>query len=94
MAAVKELRAELVITGEPLKWDRHADDTDTAIAIFGPSAYAQVKGPVSNGTAQEEGHPTLAILIADASASQLQAALAAAASGTGPCKIMALTGQG
>eukprot|EP00959_Pyramimonas_sp_CCMP1952_P259901 5433826-Pyramimonas_sp.AAC.1 len=43
MAAVGELRAELVIARTPLVGDRHADDTGTTIALFSPSAYEHIK---------------------------------------------------
>eukprot|EP00959_Pyramimonas_sp_CCMP1952_P260437 5445659-Pyramimonas_sp.AAC.2 len=86
MAALRELRAELVIARTPLVGDRHADDAGTTIALFSPSAYEQIKELACSRGVQDEGQGAPTIVVADASASQLQATLAAAASGMSSCK--------
>eukprot|EP00959_Pyramimonas_sp_CCMP1952_P001009 20127-Pyramimonas_sp.AAC.1 len=91
MAAAKEVKAELAITRGPLLGDRHADSMGTTIAMAGHSAYEQIKELARNRTIPEEGQGTApTILIADANAPQIQAAPAAAGSGDGPCRILAL----
>eukprot|EP00959_Pyramimonas_sp_CCMP1952_P201154 4206805-Pyramimonas_sp.AAC.1 len=61
----------------------------------GPSAYEQIKELVRDrATPEEERGVAPTILIAGASATQIQAALSAASSGDGQRRILALTGQG
>eukprot|EP00959_Pyramimonas_sp_CCMP1952_P003538 74551-Pyramimonas_sp.AAC.1 len=95
MAAAKEVGAELVIAQRSLLGDRRAGSTGITLSMAGPSAYEQIKELVCNrATPEEERGTTPTILIADASASQIQAVLSAAGTGDGQCRIPSLTGQG
>eukprot|EP00959_Pyramimonas_sp_CCMP1952_P181243 3789864-Pyramimonas_sp.AAC.1 len=84
MGAVRELGAELVIARRSLVGNREADSTMTTMAMSGPSAYEQ-----SGSWCAHEQQTIPAVLMADAQATHIQAALTAANSAGGPCRIPA-----
>eukprot|EP00959_Pyramimonas_sp_CCMP1952_P123331 2578491-Pyramimonas_sp.AAC.1 len=83
--AVRDMAADLVISRAAYVGDRVVDETGVTFALAGPDAWEQIKALVTERRDQPPGSAIPTVLMVDAQATQMDAALAAATAAGCPC---------